>query len=618
MLNSFVVGRCMVVMPKWDAAEALRLIEKEKITYFVGVPTMSLELMNHPDRAQIRPVVADRHHRRRRAAADQPCRAAAAGVSRRPAGARLWPDRNQRGRLQQFLGQLCGQARLDRPAAETVGRNRDPGRRRRATCPPGERGEIAIRAAANINGYWRNPAATDGAVHAPTATSAPATSAISTRTTICSSSTARRTSSSAAARISPRPRSRRACYACPEVAEASVFGVPDDRLGEVPVAVIHCKDGSASTKTACAIFSTARSPRSRCRRGSSSPPNRCRASAPARSTGVALKAQYAAVERALEARPAHVADRRRRRHRPGRRLRRLAAAPRQRSRDRQGRAGVRRVPQDRPRRARHGRGAAGRDRAGHLDRAAADRRRRTGRGLGDGRRSSRRRWPPPMPIRCAECRRMAAGARTGDRAITAGSTSIRAFEQPLREAGGDRPRDADRRRRRRWNVDPARMRHRRRLRRSTAADAHLRRTGRGSRRPQRRRRDPPPRDVAQGASDRPAAAAARPPGQERRQLPLRRRRSPARTCCSPRSAWRRRAAGSPASTRAQVRRRSACHRAKTNGLRSSPTAGGRPSGAAARQPALHRRQRRRRQTCGRCSKQRSMRRRAELVQSRRL
>src|SRR4030095_8065227 len=50
MINSFVIGRCMVVMAKWDAAEALRLIEKEKITYFVGVPTMSLELMNHPDR----------------------------------------------------------------------------------------------------------------------------------------------------------------------------------------------------------------------------------------------------------------------------------------------------------------------------------------------------------------------------------------------------------------------------------------------------------------------------------------------------------------------------------------------------------------------------------------
>ena len=50
LLNSFVIGRCMVIMRKWDPAEALRLIEKEKITYFVGVPTMSLELMTHPDR----------------------------------------------------------------------------------------------------------------------------------------------------------------------------------------------------------------------------------------------------------------------------------------------------------------------------------------------------------------------------------------------------------------------------------------------------------------------------------------------------------------------------------------------------------------------------------------
>ena len=52
MLNSFVIGRGMVLMPKWDAGEALRLVEQEKITYFVGVPTMSLELMNHPDKAR--------------------------------------------------------------------------------------------------------------------------------------------------------------------------------------------------------------------------------------------------------------------------------------------------------------------------------------------------------------------------------------------------------------------------------------------------------------------------------------------------------------------------------------------------------------------------------------
>ena len=84
MLNSFVIGRCMVIMPKWDPAEALRLIEREKMTYFVGVPTMSLELMTHPDRHKYDLSLVHRHRRGRRAAADQPCRAAARGISRWP------------------------------------------------------------------------------------------------------------------------------------------------------------------------------------------------------------------------------------------------------------------------------------------------------------------------------------------------------------------------------------------------------------------------------------------------------------------------------------------------------------------------------------------------------
>ena len=36
------------------------------------------------------------------------------------------------------------------------------------------------------------------------------------------------------------------CYACPSVAEAAVFGAPDERLGEVPVAVIHAKAATLS------------------------------------------------------------------------------------------------------------------------------------------------------------------------------------------------------------------------------------------------------------------------------------------------------------------------------------------------------------------------------------
>ena len=41
LLQSFVIGRKLVLMPKWDAEEAMRLIEREKISYFVGVPLMS-------------------------------------------------------------------------------------------------------------------------------------------------------------------------------------------------------------------------------------------------------------------------------------------------------------------------------------------------------------------------------------------------------------------------------------------------------------------------------------------------------------------------------------------------------------------------------------------------
>ncbi|WOJ96158.1 class I adenylate-forming enzyme family protein [Congregibacter brevis] len=47
-----LVGGCLVHMYKWDAGEALRLIEKEKISAFSAVPMMTRELMIHPDFAE--------------------------------------------------------------------------------------------------------------------------------------------------------------------------------------------------------------------------------------------------------------------------------------------------------------------------------------------------------------------------------------------------------------------------------------------------------------------------------------------------------------------------------------------------------------------------------------
>nr|QQZ48934.1 acyl--CoA ligase [Phenylobacterium glaciei] len=42
-------GGKMVLMYKWDAGEALRLIEKEKVSAMSGVPVMSREVLTHPD-----------------------------------------------------------------------------------------------------------------------------------------------------------------------------------------------------------------------------------------------------------------------------------------------------------------------------------------------------------------------------------------------------------------------------------------------------------------------------------------------------------------------------------------------------------------------------------------
>jgi len=48
-LNSIPQGSKVVMMRKWEAGAGLRLIEKEKVTRVTGVPTMMMDMMEHPD-----------------------------------------------------------------------------------------------------------------------------------------------------------------------------------------------------------------------------------------------------------------------------------------------------------------------------------------------------------------------------------------------------------------------------------------------------------------------------------------------------------------------------------------------------------------------------------------
>jgi acyl-CoA synthetase (AMP-forming)/AMP-acid ligase II len=239
MLNSFVVGRCMVIMPKWDASEALRLIEKEKITYFVGVPTMSLELMNHPDRhkydlSSLRDITAGgaprpvSHVARLRDEFPDAQPALGYGLTETNAVGctNFWSN---------YAAKPSSTGRAAKPLVEIAILGEGD---RHLTAK--EIGEIGIRTAANVSGYWRNPQATaelftadhfvrtgdvgyldeDGYLFI-----------VDRKKDIIIRGGENISSAEVEAEF----------YACPAVAEVSVFGAADERLGEVPVAVVHCK-----------------------------------------------------------------------------------------------------------------------------------------------------------------------------------------------------------------------------------------------------------------------------------------------------------------------------------------------------------------------------------------
>ena len=243
MLNSFVISRTMILMPKWDAAEALRLIEKERITYFVGVPTMSLELMNHPDRDNYdlstltdiaaggapRPI-AHVERLRRSFPAAQPALGYGLTETNAVGCGNFWDN---------YAAKPASTGRPQVPFVElAILGERDE------HLGPNHRGEIAIRSAANIKGYWNNAEATalaftedgylktgdvgylddDGYLFI-----------VDRKKDII----IRGGENISAAEVEA------AIYGCEGISEVAVFGVTDDRLGEIPVAILHRREGSS-------------------------------------------------------------------------------------------------------------------------------------------------------------------------------------------------------------------------------------------------------------------------------------------------------------------------------------------------------------------------------------
>ena len=119
--------------------------------------------------------------------------------------------------------------------------------------PSGERGEIGIKSAANISGYWRNPEATAAAFTADHYLKTGDIGYLDEDGYLFIVDRKKDIIIRGGENISAAE-VEAALYACTGVAEASVFGAPDERLGEIVVAVVHPAEGEAVDEAALREF----------------------------------------------------------------------------------------------------------------------------------------------------------------------------------------------------------------------------------------------------------------------------------------------------------------------------------------------------------------------------
>ena len=247
-----LAGGKLVHMYKWDAGEALRAIERERITNFSGVPVMARELISHPDFEKT----------------DTSCLTALGG-----GGAQLQPDlvskiekdvKTARPGTGYGMTETCGVITansadffVDKPASvgpalptfETKCIDADG-----KTLPPGQLGELCVRGAQVIRGYLNREKETaeaiqDGWLRTGDIARIDEDGFIFIVDRV-KDMVLRGGENVYCAEVEA------ALFDHPAVAECAVFGVPDDRLGEeVATAILlneDIEDAAESLRTHCA------------------------------------------------------------------------------------------------------------------------------------------------------------------------------------------------------------------------------------------------------------------------------------------------------------------------------------------------------------------------------
>jgi long-chain acyl-CoA synthetase len=245
-LQSFILGRKLVMMPRWDPVDAMRLMEAERVTYFVGVPLMSHEIAVHPQRGEFD--------------LSSCATIAAGGAARPPEHVRVIREAIPSAYpvlgygLTETNAVGCGNFNANYLAKpESTGKASvplvelailgDDG----TEVPQGAAGEVAIRSICNFSGYWND---------------AEASKAVMTEDGFFRTGDVGYVDEEGYLFIVDRKKEiiirggeniscsevELAIYSHPEVAECAVFPLPDARLGEVPGGVFFATPGSDLTE----------------------------------------------------------------------------------------------------------------------------------------------------------------------------------------------------------------------------------------------------------------------------------------------------------------------------------------------------------------------------------
>jgi long-chain acyl-CoA synthetase len=244
LLLSLIFGRKVVMMYKWDTEEALQLIEKERITTFNGPGTMDWDLMESPSfgKVDLRSVTL-----------------VGGGGAPRPAENVLRIDRvfpNASPNIGWGMTEtnaigsgVAGEPYISRPNCSgwpdyivdfrIVDEDGND-------LPQGEAGEIWVRGASITRGYWNKPEATaetitDGWLHTGDVGYFDEDGFLYISDRI-KDMILRGGENVYCAEIES------VLYDHPSVLEATVFGVPDTRLGEVPAAMILPRENTTLTE----------------------------------------------------------------------------------------------------------------------------------------------------------------------------------------------------------------------------------------------------------------------------------------------------------------------------------------------------------------------------------